>query len=299
MDKDKAIITLIKSAVEKGLRDSKEEPGRAFRYLIDLATNFAETKYQKDLLNMLQRTLNNSDNKYYQLLNKIANEVDNQILIEFGVNLGYKSLISEAETLRKTNQNLNYYDWTCFIKPNNNLNFYKYNDLILNNKNQGVYNYIIFKDNIYNLDKIIKNHRDSVFSIFTKPAAISNQTLEKFSNLNNIYFSVELNDYNKPYNNFKDSLNILKEKNKLYGFHYYYDNLTAENIIDNEWLKIIKNYQSNFCCLIPDKKFTKSKKVHEFIIESRKNLKYPVFLFDLHYDLEMIGKVILTPPAWR
>ena len=299
MDKDKAIITLIKSAVEKGLRDSKEEPGRAFRYLIDLATNFAETKYQKDLLNMLQRTLNNSDNKYYQLLNKIANEVDNQILIEFGVNLGYKSWISEAETLRKTNQNLNYYDWTCFIKPNNNLNFYKYNDLILNNKNQGVYNYIIFKDNIYNLDKIIKNHRDSVFSIFTKPAAISNQTLEKFSNLNNIYFSVELNDYNKPYNNFKDSLNILKEKNKLYGFHYYYDNLTAENIIDNEWLKIIKNYQSNFCCLIPDKKFTKSKKVHEFIIESRKNLKYPVFLFDLHYDLEMIGKVILTPPAWR
>lgn len=299
MDKDKAIITLIKSAVEKGLRDSKEEPGRAFRYLIDLATNFAETKYQKDLLNMLQRTLNNSDNKYYQLLNKIASEVDNQILIEFGVNLGYKSWISEAETLRKTNQNLNYYDWTCFIKPNNNLNFNKYNDLILNNKNQGIYNYIIFKDNIYNLDKIIRNHRDSVFSIFTKPAAINNQSLEKFSNINNIYFSVELNDYNNPNNNFKDSLNILKEKNKLYGFHYYYDNLTAENIIDNEWLKTIKNYQSNFCCLIPGKKFTKSKKVHKFIINSRKKLKYPIFLFDLHFDLEMIGKVILTPPAWR
>ena len=299
MDKDKAIIALIKSAIEKGLRDSKEEPGRAFRYLIDLANNFAETRYQKDLLSMLQKTLNDSNNKYYQLLNKIANEVDNQTLIEFGVNLGYKSLISEAETLRKINQNLNYNEWTYFIEPKNNLDFSEYNKLILNKKKQGINNYIIFKENISNLDKIISNHRDSVFSIFTKPTAINNHSLKEFSNLNNIYFSVELNNYKNPNNNFKETLNLLNKKNKLYGFHYYYDGFIAENIIDDEWLKTIKNYQSNFCCLIPDKKFTKSKKVHEFIIQSRKNLKYPIFLFDLHYDLEMIGKVILTPPAWR
>ena len=299
MDQDKTMITLIKSAIEKGLRDSKEEPERAFRYLIDLATNFAETSYQKDLLNMLQKTLNDSNNKYYQLLNKIASEVDNQTLIEFGVNLGYRSLISEAETLRKNNQNLNYNDWTCFIEPKNNLDFSEYNKLILNKKNQGINNYIIFNKNISNLNKIISNHEDSVFSIFTKPAAINNDSLKKFSNLNNIYFSVELNNYKNPNNNFKETLNLLNKKTKLYGFHYYYDDFIAKNIIDDDWLKTIKNYQSNFCCLIPEGKNTHSKKVHEFIIESRKNLKYPIFLFDLHYDLEMIGKVILTPPAWR
>lgn len=300
MNKDEAITALIKSAVEKGLRDSKEEPGRAFRYLLDLASCFAESQYQNELLTMLHKTLNDSENKYYQLLNKVASEIDNQTITEFGINLGYRSWISGAKTLRKSKQNLNYPDWTCFVRPKNKVGINNYNTLIYNKKKKGVFNYIIFKDNlIIDLPELISNHQDSVFSIFTQPTAINKETLKKFSSLNNIYFSVELDNHKNPHKKFKQSLNLLKEKNKLYGFHYYYNDLIAEEIINKDWLTKIKDYQSNFCCLIPDENFTDSKKVHEYVIKSRKKLKYPLFLFDLYHDLEMIGKIILTPPAWR
>ena len=91
---------LIETAVKRALRDMDEAPERAARNLVDLGMNFSGGRFQKRFLGTAREMLRNEDSAYYQVIRDIITHVDREILLDFGINLGYNSCTKGAEAIR-------------------------------------------------------------------------------------------------------------------------------------------------------------------------------------------------------
>ena len=92
---------LIEGMLKKAVSDIHTSPGRTVRNLVDLAVNFSRGRFQKKFLCIVQEMLQNPESKYYQLFMDIVSSVDMDLLIKFGMNLGYNGCTKGAKRIRE------------------------------------------------------------------------------------------------------------------------------------------------------------------------------------------------------
>lgn len=101
MKQNRLVYALIQSAVEKGIRDVREDPKRGSRNLVELGAMFAKGAGQKAFFELLQQELQNDDSVYYRLVEQVFRDTRPEALSTFCMNLGYTGLICGARHIRK------------------------------------------------------------------------------------------------------------------------------------------------------------------------------------------------------
>lgn len=300
--KNDIFYTLIETVVANKLKDMKKYPGRAARNLIDLGLLFSNGNFQNAFFSSAQTMLQNEDSPYYKLIDNVVNNVDNQRLLTFGMNLGYNSFKYGSKVIRKNEKKLNcFIPWEItlhiddFSFKNNNQ---RYDKLISDGEKLGIYSWVIFLDKPFSdFLELAKKHPGSVFFIILENLDVNKQTIqneidEKFldcvEELENIMLIIELDKKNRHvYKN-------IKRRKLLYSVYYYYSQKNIDLILDGSILRFAEQFDPFFTIFISEPYCNDNlrKMVYKVSEQTRNEQRYSTIAWELFYNNAYIDKII-------
>lgn len=303
MDRGKKLMhTIIESAIDKGVRDIKENPSRGIRNLVDLGIHFATGHFQKNFFYIAQQILGNKNTPYYELVNHIAEYVHPQILKRFGVNLGYNSWTYGAEKIRKYEKEQGYIiPWTFvfnFIKESKNrISETDVSNVLDTGETMGIYCGMFFagkdKNHLKKLISMLKSHEDSSYFIFLKPELITDEISSMIVNSGNIVIVLNMNAQEDNVS-CKNAAQILLKNKCLYGVYSTYNDDNVGYVISDEYLGLIQDLCCSFAFFVRQNlnKAANIERFSKFMHTAKSSSKYRFFLTDFYDDIAYIDKVI-------
>lgn len=82
---------LIETTVRQTLYGLKEDSRRSVRYLIDMALQFSQGRFQARFFETAQTWLKNENSAYYALVQDAVSHIETEHLVKLGMNVGYNS----------------------------------------------------------------------------------------------------------------------------------------------------------------------------------------------------------------
>lgn len=305
MENDELIYTIIKTAVQKGIKYIEDNPKRGIRNLVDLGEHCATGRFQKVFFDIAHDILTNDHSSYYEIIEKAVKNVNHDTLINFGINLGYNSWTKGANIIRQHEQCYGYsIPWTIVFdfekKAENQLSCEEICNLISCGKKTGIYCYMFMingnKKSFDNIVPAIKKHHDCAFILYINPCIITCDITEFLNNQHNVSVSVLIDDIEKEKNRklIFEKTNLLLKSNCLFGVYKYYDNNFNWKISNGELDEQIINTQCNYLLLIRkcDCINKKSGEIGEYVKNARMKNNYPVFMMDFYEDIADIDRNI-------
>ena len=104
MNQDAFKRVVVKSIVDRSLRNIRRDPRRGIRRLADLGEVAAAGPYQKRFLSIVRRMLEQEDSPYYTMVSNAVQSADNERLKTFGLNFGWNCLTVGTRKIRALEQ---------------------------------------------------------------------------------------------------------------------------------------------------------------------------------------------------
>lgn len=299
MENYKLIYTIIKTAVETGIRYIEDNPKRGIRNLLDLGEYFASSPSQKNFFNLAHDLLKNENSHYYDILDTLVQNTNHKTLTDYGVNTGYNSLIYGANIVKEHKKEHGFnIPWVIIFnfeeKSSRNLTNDEILNIINSGKNNGIYSYIILLDKNNILDdlyNVFEKNNKCAFTLFIDPSLINEETVKKVSSISNICIFVSINNENscKP-----EKFDLLNKYKCLYGGYYCYDSSSTINISNGTITDKLLSLNLNFAFCMRKNNCSKEAEeiTSDFIYKSRIEINSPVILIDFYSDLARISKII-------
>ena len=189
---------IIHTAVSKGMEDMKVNPRRGLRNLVDLALYFSESEQQKQFFEAAQKVISASRNPYPALITRMISDVNNDIVRQVGLNLGYSSLIHGAHKLKERQEELKVrLPWllifdVCRPDP---VFFCRLEQFLREGQELGIYSYIFCpRQNgaIPLLCQMANRFEECLFVLNVTPEMISEQNARVIGGIHNAMVSLEI-----------------------------------------------------------------------------------------------------------
>ena len=275
-----------------------ENPKRAIRNITDLGKRFSKGSFQNKLFTIIQEILEDENSPYYSAMQSLLNNTSSDTIKNFGINIGYNSLIIGSEIIRKYElKNGNFISWVNLLDFDesfgSDITIDSINTIISKNKSLGMYTYIInqkgFWNNSVELFDLFSKHNDCSFVMFLEDNNLSDFQLDKIKNLTNLMLSINVNGPNSH-----DLISKLSSQKSLYSMHYFYDNSNVNYFTSESFVSEFLSYKSVFLFLLPKESASEKSraKISNFVYSLRLNQKYPLFIMDLYSDINRINNII-------
>jgi len=284
---------MIKSAVEKGIKDIQENPGRGIRNLVDLGGMFADGRFQKEFFDTAFTELQKEDSMYYQLAERVVTSTDPGILTGFGMNLGYNSWTLGARTIREIENKSGFNIPWCLLFDLEHGQYLEQNvirSLTQQGKDLGIYAYLFYLPHPSRIDDILQIARleqDCAFMLFVDTSNITEDFAHKLLGLANVWCLFDLDSPDADLA--RIAADTLSRNRCLYGGFSRYIDLTGSAEILLNRCKVL---DIPLLVLIGQEKQPASPAVLEDFYQLRKNLPGPVFPIDLYSDIALIDRNI-------
>lgn len=290
---EKVIVnTLVKNAI----KNLKTDPERTSRNLIDMASRFSDTRFQKHFYGRLQLLLSNEDSAYYDLVRNTLAKVDEETLLTYSMNLGYNGLYRGTEKIRKQEAKLGYnIPWNICLTIQQGRVYDPHHKVIREGEEMGIHSWYLFSDHaIHECIHIASLHPDSAFVIFCGSHEIDLTVLDVASVIHNLAIIVSFD---------KDAdtaCELLQLSGILYGVHYTYQEADLPAIESGELLEEIQPLHPAVCILKPKFLCQESlrQRVYTWITNARLEQKYSTVPFDLYEDVRLVDSIISEDPIW-
>lgn len=300
--KNQLTYTLIETAVDKGLRDIKENSGRGTRNLVDLGIHFATGRFQKDFFLIARQILSNEESPYYELVNYMVKHVEPRLLKRFGINLGYNCWCYGAEKIRKCEKRHGYYvPWTLIFdfpeKSNYVLSKEDISKTLHTGETLGIYCGMFFLDvdvtYLKMLLELLADNKESCYFILLQPKLITDEVAELTARAGNIVVVLALNSPG-DYMACNTAAQLLTIRKCLYGAYCTYKDENMEYIISPEYLKQIEDLHCSFAFLVRQALDDLQNKIRfsQFMETAKKTGRYNFFLVDFYEDLAYVDRNI-------
>lgn len=302
MDKKSELTyKFIETAVDKGIRDIKENSNRGIRNLLDLGNHFATGRFQKDFFNIASQMLNNENSIYYDIVNNLVQNVDPQIIKHFGINLGYNSWTYGAEKIRRYEKKNGYnIPWTIVFdflyETENNLSTTDVSKILDNLESMGVYSAMFFmsksKGYFKSILNMLNSHKSSSYFIFIEPELITEEIAELITEDSNIVVALAINTIGDNTSTY--AARLLESNNCLYGSYTMYNDDNLEYVLSKDYLGQIEDLHCTFAFfvkqLLNDPKNTE--RFSQFMETAKNANNYQFFPIDFYEDLAYVDKNI-------
>lgn len=278
---------VIETMVKKTLRDIKEDPERSTRNLVDMALQFSNGRFQKRFLGMVQKMLENEKSAYYTLVHDIANNVDNEKLINFGMNLGYNSCTSGAGKIREWECAAGYHvPWAISFEVGKDRNCYS--SLVSEGQQMGIFTWILFVEDAKEVLPLIEEYPDSAFFLFCNAGIVTEELIDALLMLKNIMLVIEY-DEKAEY-----ICKRLRDEKLLYGVFYRYTSGDVKSIEKGDLFYDVQTLHPTATILIPTNNCPEEvqKQVYRMVLDTRKSQQYATLVFELQGDVCMVDKII-------
>ncbi len=284
---------LIETLVRKTLREIKDSPERSTRNLVDMALHFSEGRFQKHFLETAQEMLQNENSKYYRLIPDLAASVDSDRIVTFGMNLGYNSCTTGADTIRSIEAKKPFnIPWAVILEADGQTfpeQSDGYHSVINQGMDLGIFCWQIFSlGQLQNLLELADAHPDCAFVFFCDPEEITESLLAEAADIKNILFVVRYDETASR------ACRLLRRNRFLYSVYIRYDESYLDSILNGEQFCCAETLHPVLTMLLaaPSCSHQTRQTVYDHVIQERKNQQYQTVPWDIINDNRFIDGII-------
>jgi hypothetical protein len=292
--KDRLTRALVKTAVEKALRDLNSDPERTVRKAVDLALNFSQGRFQQQFFTCAQRMLENENSAYYRLARLLSTQVDLAHIKTFGVNLGYDGCTAGARSIRENEARLGCnIPWAITLRARQDADWIRTAaSIVQQGRALGVHVYLLFGPEALDAAylSLYERFSDCAFVLFVPAAAVLSCDLAAVSAAKNAMVCPGCPD---------DALlaracAAMREKRMLYSVWAPYETPDARSLLGAQRLAFYESLGGAFV-LLQQRGYASdpaNQALYQQIVEIRNAQRYAYFLADLRCDLVEIDRII-------
>ncbi len=300
MEKDSLPRILIRSAADKWLRDIETDPKRTVRRLIDMGRQFAKGGYQQTFFELVANMLEDEDSAYYELISRMAREVDHGIIKEFGVGLGYNSWTTGAECIRKKEKELGYnIPWNVVLEYDaaapEHMPLSELNRVIREGRALGVYTYFVkCRSGLAAVLSLCQNNPDCAFVLMLDEPITAAGADALFETKNAVVAT------SGKSRDFSAQAELMLGRRLLYGATITYSDGDEVWMADGGWLDEFVDAGCYFLLLEaePGCSTETMEAVSAAVTSIRNGQRRPLFLVDMASDIRFVDRVISDEPCY-
>ena len=288
--------TMIKSAVDKGIRDIRENPGRGIRSLVDLGSLFADGRFQKLFFSAAAQELRNDQSIYYRMVERVVCGTRPDHLSVFSMNLGYNSWTLGARTIRRIEDKKGFnIPWCIQLCPEQGVDAGWMPKVIAQGKALGIYTYLFYLEEAFAdlgpVCTLAEEEPDCAFILFLHPSRII-ADFDRLAALPNAWIFIDMDPAN-PEAVQAAAARLLEEQCLIGGFIKALNDDEISILSAMEWCHTLG---LTFFTFINTKRDPHSLISGEArcVPPLRAQPQYPVFPIDLFTDLAQIDCNIST-----
>ena len=284
---------LVETMVRKTIRDIREAPERSIRNIVDMALQFSNGRFQKYFFETVQVMLQNEKSGYYALIRDVAEHVDSERLLTFGMNLGYNSCTLGAAMIRdreaKSGFNIPWsvsfeFDDNSFLKCPN-----RYDAAIEEGEEMGIFSWIfLVRNNLKKTLRLIASHPDSAFFVICEGREITPEIIDRIHMLDNVMLIIKYDD------NIETICKTLREEKMLYGAYYMYTEKDVESIANGDLIYTMQQQHPLVTVFMSDMSCSKEIRnyVYKLSQKARVSHEYQTIVWDMYGDNCFVDEVI-------
>lgn len=284
---------LIETVIRRAIKEMEDSPKRTLRKLVDMALSFSSGSFQSFFFRSAQTMLKNENSAYYNLFQDIVAHVEEDRLIDFGINVGYHGCTLGARKIRET-ESLDGYNipWsvTLHISPETYLQTSEtYDSIISQGESMGICTWQLHMSSRPELLlPMAAAHPDCAFVIFCSPSDVSPCLIDGAMELTNIMLAIHYEE------NVEHVCHTLRSNGLLFSVYYTYKPEDLEYIINDDLFHSIQQLHPVFTALTSDSLCPKvvSEIVHEHILALREKQILQTIPWELDYDCRLIDSII-------
>lgn len=287
---------MVRTIVKKAIRDIKTDPERTTRNLIDMALNFADSRFQQQFYSSAQRLLANEKSGYYALVKDTLTQVNEETLLTFGMNVGYNGLYEGSRRIRKAEAEQGYnIPWTISMTITEGKVYDHHHRTMEQGERLGIHTWQLFSNHgIFECMMLAERHPDSAFVIFCDSGEICLRVLDYADDIHNIAIMV-------PFDKDADIIcDMLRISGILYGLYDTYTEKDLEAIENSELLQEMEPLHPAFTILKPQFPCQKElrSRVYDWVTRARMEQTFQTIPWDLYGDMLLVDSVISDNPCW-
>ncbi len=297
----KMTYAMIEVAIDKGIRDIKDNTHRGIRNLIDLGSHLSQGRFHQDFFRITQQMLANENSPLYELTRKIVRHVDHQLLKTTAAKLGYTCLSYGAQQIRDFEKKNGYnIPWTIVFDfrgvSDKRLSQTEVSEVLKQGEAIGIYCGMFFVNNnqqhLADLLQGLAAHKEGAYFIFAEPEAINSDIAKKTVENKNVVFVLHLPT--PDHQSYNKAAAVLFENKCLFGTYSEYDDDNLAYLTSDSCLTYIKEANS-VCFFMVRKNLQKPenlKLISDFIKTAKTAARYPLIIFDFYTELAHVDRTI-------
>lgn len=297
MRPNKVTYTLIKKAVEKGIRDMQENVERGMRNLVDLGERFAHGRFQKSFFDAAQKELIDTSSPYYRIAESIIRNTDAEVLTTIGMNIGYNSWTFGAQYIRGLEDAGGFnIPWTMLIDLDHRYgepDFTMLSDIIAQGQELGIFTFLFLMDEspatLHTLLDMFREEGDCAFLLFVRPQMLTDDVIDRMFEARNILPVMDI-DYDND-GVAKQVADRLSRSRLLYAGFTRCEDLQQCAPVALAHAEELQLYFLLFMRV--QRRHPRKPADTEYGMEQvREKLEVPVCPIDLYYDIAYVDEVI-------
>ncbi len=285
---------IIETIVKKTLREIKDSPERSIRNIVDMALHFSNGRFQHSFFAAAQTMLQDDRNHYYELIKDMVYHVEEERLLNFGMNLGYNSCTKGADIIRKTEKAEGYnIPWMLTLQINPKRQD-RYETVISQGETMGIHTWVLIVGQEPEVAlTLVERHRDSAFILMCKPNSVTSAFLEYASVCTNLMIAV----FNEV--GCDEACARLREARLLYAVCFCYDEHDVEQIENGELFEDAEQMHPVFTGLYAAQGCPQSvrKRVWQAVNQARNGQRYQTIAWEFGFDSEYVDSIISSEPC--
>ncbi len=270
-----AMSLLIDSVLKK--RQKAEDPAAFYLKIVDAAAPFYRGATEEQL-NAVRKAIQDPDNRWFRLINKVIDEADPGYLKKLILNMGYESFLRGTKTIRASREKYNcnipwliLFDptsacnmhcigcWSGTYGPKFNLSFEDMDKIVTQGKELGTHLYmltggepLVRKKDVL---KLAEKHDDCMFALFDNSTLIDEDFCKEVIRLGNMTFLLsiegtpETNDKRRGighYDAVMNAMDLFQKYGIVYGTSICYTRDNIEAVTSDDFLRFIASKGARF-----------------------------------------------------
>lgn len=284
---------LIETTVRQTLCGLKEDSRRSVRYLIDMALQFSQGRFQARFFETAQTWLKNENSAYYTLVQDAVTHIETEHLVKLGMNVGYNSCTWGAQRIRDNEKRLGFnIPWTVLMQLDGEQfprHREQYQQAVAEGENLGIYSWMLFaRNDPLELLPLASAHPDSAFFFFCRAWAVTPALVDALSGVENLMPVVRLEE------GAGKACAMLREAKLPYSVFFRYAEKEAESIVNGDLFYDAQQMHPLFTVLIPkaDCGTAPQQEVAGAALEWRKSQQFQTLPWELYGDALRLDEII-------
>ena len=257
---------------------NSEDRQKTYLKLVDYAGKFFGKGVKPENLEAVRRAIQDPDNRWFKLINKIIDEANPKFAKKMLVNLGYEAFLRGTKKIRANREKygcnipwLILFDpttacnmhcvgcWSGTYGHKHNLTFEEMDKIVTEGKRLGIYLYMmtggepmVRKKDVL---RLCEKHNDCFFAAYSNSTLIDEELCQKIVELGNLTFMLsiegtpETNDMRRGEGHYAAvmrAMDLLKQYGIIYGTSICYTRQNVEAVTSEEFLRFIASKGARF-----------------------------------------------------